>query len=248
MFNVFKPSSSWTSPYNNDIYSGITRFFAFGKLQAILNLIPSTVHEDSAVVDFGCGFGYLLLSLAKFFKSPVGIDFNPTIGDTKSLSQVFCTREYWEPEVHNKTLFDIIQLLFKTQKMPTPLLIENRVNTIPLEKNSTDLFFALDVREHLRDPNEFDSSLFNVLKPGGCFIYSVPNTNGIMFQARVFLGIIFQKKEDPATEDHKNYNWKNDLENVNKTFIVDHVSGYPFFIKCISPSIIVRCYKRVKND
>jgi SAM-dependent methyltransferase len=248
MFNVFKPDQSWNTPFNNDIYSGMTRFFAFGKLQAVLNLIPNVVHKDNSVVDFGCGFGYLLLSLAKIFTSPIGIDFNPTIGDTNSLSQVFCSRVYWQPHVHNKTLFDIVKLLFKSQKMTPPLLIQNRVNTIPLEKNSVDLFFALDVREHLKNPSEFDSSLLHVLKPGACFIYTVPNTNGIMFHVRVILGILFQKKEDPATEDHKNYDWKMDLDNINKNFSVDHVSGFPLYFKSISPSIIVRCYKRVESE
>jgi SAM-dependent methyltransferase len=51
------------------------------------------------------------------------------------------------------------------------------LNNIPFEDNEFDIFVTLDVFEHLFHPETVIKEIYRVLKPGGCYIMTVPIEN-----------------------------------------------------------------------
>jgi SAM-dependent methyltransferase len=51
------------------------------------------------------------------------------------------------------------------------------LNYIPYDDNSFDIFITLDVFEHLFQPETVIKEIYRVVKPGGCFIMTVPIEN-----------------------------------------------------------------------
>ncbi len=61
-------------------------------------------------------------------------------------------------------------------------------NDLPLEDNSIDLVLAMDVIEHVLDPEEFLQPLHRVLKPGGILLITTPNLSWWWNRVRLMLG------------------------------------------------------------
>lgn len=237
------PSKHYQSPYKNDIYDGVTKFFAFGKLQFTLWLLPKNIDQNETIVDYGCGFGYWLLTLMKYFRNVIGVDFNPIICDKNQSSLVFSDQRFWSKNYFNKELFNVTrELIFKTHQKEITLITEKTEN-IPFSNQSIILFTLFDVLEHIKNRPHFIKQLHDKLKPNGYLVYTVPNTTGPNFFIRTLLGKIFNKEEDPNTLDHKNYHWKRELSLLEPHFKIQKVIGFPFLITHISPSIIVKCQK-----
>jgi 2-polyprenyl-3-methyl-5-hydroxy-6-metoxy-1,4-benzoquinol methylase len=238
------PAKNYQSPYKNDIYDGVTKIFAFGKLQFALWLLPKNIDPNETIVDYGCGFGYWLLTLIKYFKNVIGVDFNPIICDKNQSSLVFSDQRFWNEAYFNQELFKVTRdLIFKTHQKEITLITEKTEN-IPLKKESIFLITLFDVLEHIKKRPEFIKQLSESLKPNGILIYSVPNTTGPHFLIRTILGKILQKEEDPNTLDHKNYHWKNELKALEAQFDIKSVIGFPFIVPLLSPSVLVKCQKK----
>ena len=51
------------------------------------------------------------------------------------------------------------------------------LNNMPFEDNEFDIFVTLDVFEHLFNPEKAIQEIYRVVKPGGCYIMTVPIEN-----------------------------------------------------------------------
>ncbi len=232
----------WQSPYLNDFYTHpVFKYFMLGKLKIVINNIEN---KKSKIIDLGCGFGYLMLFLLDKTDEIIGIDQNTKLS-IKS-NKPFANPQNWIRKYEN--LFEVTTELVKTER-PEDLkrvkLVEAMAWETSVEKKSIDVVCALDVLEHI-DEKMRDQTILEIstiLKDNGQFIYSVPNTVGITFRLRCIGAKMLGLEEDPDTNDHKNYHWKNELERLNKNFKIEKIIGYPFLIKQISPSIIIVCKK-----
>lgn len=232
----------WKSPYKNDFYTHpVLKYFMGGKLGLVLKNIPD---KNETIVDLGCGFGYLILGLVKKSKNVIGVDQNTELNQKDS--KPFANPDSWEKKY--KKLFDVTKELLSSEipeKLENVKLIESKAWKLNIENSSVDVVCALDVLEHIEENKRAESlnEAFRILKNDGVFIYSVPNSVGVAYFIRSIVAKIFGMKEDPDTEDHKNYHWKNDLKKLNPSFCVEKIIGYPFGLKQISPSIIIVCKK-----
>lgn len=233
---------SWKSPFKNDVYQGLVSIFTYGKLQYILNNI--SVKQKSKALDFGCGFGYFLLSTSTYFEQAVGIDYNSTIGIQNNETNVFVPVDGWDEKYLRRNLLEIANEMLKKETPNSNIqLIEVKNYMTPFSEEEFNFISAIDVLEHIKNRDKALSEIKRVLKKDGDFFYSVPNSSGISFYVRKIAAFILGIKEDPATEDHKNYKWKEELELVRKHFEIVKVTGYPINFKFLSPSIIVQCRK-----
>lgn len=232
----------WQSPYQNDFYTHpIFKYFMLGKLKLVINNIEN---KKSKIIDLGCGFGYLMLGLLDKADEIIGIDQNTKL-NIKS-NKPFANPENWVRKYEN--LFEVTTELIKTER-PDDLnrvkLIEALAWKTGVEKNSIDVVCSLDVLEHIEESMRDQAlvEIANVLKEKGQFIYSVPNTVGLTYRLRCLGAKMFGLAEDPDTNDHKNYHWKNELKRLEKNFKIEKIIGYPFLLRQISPSIIIVCKK-----
>ncbi|OFZ16541.1 MAG: hypothetical protein A2X86_12150 [Bdellovibrionales bacterium GWA2_49_15] len=237
---VIKRPQHWKSPYSNDTYEGRISFYSFGKLKKILGL--SKAHFGGACVDIGCGQGYFLLTLTSYFSKVFGIDKNIKISPDVSTG-VFSGHQRWDERYQNKTLLDSTREMLRGENALHHNLeiLEGDAKSMPVGNKTIDVVFAIDILEHCREKDAIYQEFCRILKNGGSLIYSVPNSVGIAQRLRNILAFFAGVQEDPASEDHKNYHWKKELSLLAQYFTVKKVIGFPFFVKAISPSILVQC-------
>jgi len=233
----------WKSPYKNDFYAHfLFKYFMEGKLNKVLSEIK---YNQQTIVDVGCGFGYLLVRLLDKSKKVIGIDQNTNLQEASN--KPFANPNAWNRSYKN--LFEVTEDLIKTEKpesLASLQLVECMAWDTGLPSLSVDVICSLDVLEHIlaEKRKEAISEFSRILKDKGQFIYSVPNTVGPLYKIRCIAARVLGMEEDPDTEDHKNYHWKNELKNLENKFNIKKIYGYPFKLTQISPSIIIVCEKR----
>lgn len=103
--------------------------------------------KDTA--DIGCADGYGTQHLADFTKTTVGVDYSKsTVEDARK----------------------------KNAAKTNLTFVHGSVPPIPLESESKDVVTAFQFIEHIHDRLGFMKEAYRVLKPGGVFICTTPNT------------------------------------------------------------------------
>lgn len=235
---VIKPRK-WKTPYLNDTYlkNPLLSFLSFNKLKKILNLVP---FGKENVLDSGCGQGYFLLSLNKYYKNVIGLDKNFIIGEENK--QALSESYYWKKEYYGKSLLDVAREMLDLELGSNKIkLIEKDASDTKLGDGSMDVVFLLDVMEHEKNVSKLLKENYRILKKNGYFVYSVPNSIGFGAFLRVIgARLVGLREYSELNQDHKFFNWKKNLEDVKKFFKIEKVIKYPFIL---STSIIVKARK-----
>ncbi len=116
------------------------------KIRFVLDEILRLDTHSYACLDIGCSSGIVSTAMAPRFTSMVGLDI-----DKLALSDI-------EPAHDQKSVF----LLGDAMQMP-------------LQEETFDMIFCLQVYEHVPDDKRMMSEIYRVLKPGGFVIFSGPN-------------------------------------------------------------------------
>ena len=219
-----------------------TREYSFKKLEKLLSLLP---FKKDVAVDLGCGQGYFLLSLSFYFKSVYGIDKDVDIGKDSKIP--FANTKRWKKEVWGKSVLQLAhEMIIRERGVDNNIfLIKSDIRRIPFGNEVADVVSLLEVLEHLRNKENALKEIYRILKPGGIFICSVPNTIGFAnvlrnFSAR-FAGL---REDDPDTSDHKAFHWQRDcVQLINKYFRVKEIHGFPIEFKSLALSILVKAEK-----
>jgi len=103
--------------------------------------------EDSRALDIGCGFGALLMALAKYFNQVSGIEIVEE------------------------------RVLWAKKRSPNAEVICGSATKLPWQNESFDLVTSTDVFEHIsyKEQELVASEMLRVLKPGGHGFITVPN-------------------------------------------------------------------------
>lgn len=104
-----------------------------------------------SIVDVGCGPGFLICCLEKWYPNAgvIGVDAN------EELLEVARTR------------------------CRNVELLKGDACKLPLADGSADVVFGLHVIEHLPEPSEFLAEARRVLRPGGLMVLATPNAAGL---------------------------------------------------------------------
>lgn len=110
-------------------------------------LLRSMVKPTDTIVDFGCGSGIVLASLAPCAQSAIGLDISE------------------------------LSIQAAAKRCPTDhvRLIQTDVAKVPLEDNCADVVYSLEVLEHVWDPETVLKEMIRVLKPGGLLFVTTPH-------------------------------------------------------------------------
>jgi len=68
---------------------------------------------------------------------------------------------------------------YAREKFQLKNTVAGTIGNIPPDWQDFDVISAIEVIEHVENPRELVSRIYSLLKPGGCFIMSVPNRNRI---------------------------------------------------------------------
>jgi len=116
------------------------------KRSKINSRIAALMAGGKVPVDIGCGAGYGLDEISKFYEIAVGIDVNTT-----RLKQRATPPYRWH------------------------FVLANLNEQFPLKNDYVDLVFANQVIEHIADPRFLLSEIFRILKQRGVVIITTPN-------------------------------------------------------------------------
>lgn len=141
-------------------------------------IVDSFSWKNSTILDLGCSGGEITKSLVKDNRV-IGIDNNSDVIDKAKT----CGLE--------AICFDL-----------------NMNVKIPLDDESVDTVLALDVLEHLFDPEICINDLLRIIKPNGLLVFSVPNSTNIFNRLSFLCGslrdITDDKRDDLLFSSHKN--------------------------------------------
>ena len=129
-----------------------TRHFNSIELQRYINKLNTinNIKDNSKILDFGCGFGFITAYVSSFGYDVTGVDVLE----------------------HNK-LWD-----FLSKKYNSNYLHVNTI--LPFKDNKFDIIIAFGSLEHTDDINQSLQELYRVLKKGGkLYIYNLPNKYSI---------------------------------------------------------------------
>ncbi|MBL0224301.1 MAG: class I SAM-dependent methyltransferase [Geobacteraceae bacterium] len=115
----------------------------------IFELITSRNIIGKKVLDIGAGGGYMAQKLGTYLQGQ-----GCTPSDTLSACDLFPEVFGYEGIVCDKMAF---------------------MDRLPYNDSAFDVVYAIEVMEHLANPYEFIREVYRIVKPGGCFIISVPN-------------------------------------------------------------------------
>jgi 2-polyprenyl-3-methyl-5-hydroxy-6-metoxy-1,4-benzoquinol methylase len=169
--------------------SPLIRWYFYNRLDGAIRLAQPT--PESTVLDVGCWMGYFLASLAQTGARVIGIDNSVEI----------CKPPTWDPRVEGWTCLQIARELLLTEfgSMGRVQLIEASGDRMPLQDESVDTVFALDVLEHIFDSGPVIDECFRVLKPGGHLIATLPNEKSFSLAARQLVGRVLRVPRDSYT-------------------------------------------------
>lgn len=123
-----------------------TRYYFFYKV--LLNLIRQKIPSGSTLLDLGCGMGILADKIGDKVKEYVGIDIS-----VQRIKQA-------KARIQNTSCF----------------FIAADANYLCFKDNSFDTAIAIEVIEHLPDPDIFLKEVNRVLSKGGLFILTTPTS------------------------------------------------------------------------
>jgi SAM-dependent methyltransferase len=145
----FDPKALYQDFYKNEIpvrfASGLEPILKLFRLYRAFK-VATTAARSRTVLDIGCGTGYLLYFLKKFF------GYRRTAGTQLSEKAYLYARDRLGLEVHFSDLLDL-----------------------PLEDRSFDLITVFHVLEHVVNPEAYLSRSRRLLRKGGWLFIEVPN-------------------------------------------------------------------------
>lgn len=117
--------------------------------ELIYSLITEHISNESTVLDFGAGQGYMSQKVGQYFKS-----------------------QRTAPQNHVYAC-EIAPENFKYNDIECKKISTN--SEIPFSDDTFDLIYAIEVLEHTPRPYDFFTQAFGKLKRGGLLIFSTPN-------------------------------------------------------------------------
>ena len=142
----------------------LIRFLNWKKLDAVLSLLVS--YERGRILDFGCGNGVMLPTLAGIFDTVVGIDLYPTAASRMK-------HEYG---------------------LSNAMLVKADGTKLPLRDGSFDAVLAASVLEHFIDIETAVAEIARVTRGGGSLLFLSPTENVFYRSGRWLFG--YKKPED----------------------------------------------------
>lgn len=142
----------------------LVRFLNWKKLDAVLSLLLS--QQRGRVLDFGCGNGVMLPTLAGIFDTVVGIDLYPTAASRMK-------HEYG---------------------LSNAMLVKADGTKLPFRDDSFDAVLATSVLEHFRDLETAVAEIARITKPGGFLLLLSPTENLFYRIVRFLFG--YKKPDD----------------------------------------------------
>jgi 2-polyprenyl-6-hydroxyphenyl methylase/3-demethylubiquinone-9 3-methyltransferase len=115
--------------------------------------IAKTIPSKSSVLDVGCGAGFLTNALAKEGHRVAGIDLSSSS----------------------------LEMAQKKDSTKSVNYLEANAYSLPFESAQFDVVTAMDVLEHVNEPNRLLSEASRVLKPGGMFFFHTFNRNPLSY-------------------------------------------------------------------
>lgn len=129
--------------------SKIAQDFFWHRLEVAYQMIEKNTSSRDICLDFGCGNGVFLPTLASIFKKVVAIDI-----ETKEA-----------------------ELVIKEYNLTNVELINGDLNILDISENKFDLVVALDVLEHFKNVEIPMNKIRASLKEGGHLVTSLPTEN-----------------------------------------------------------------------
>lgn len=194
----------------NYLQPGIISYIKTRHFEKALELTSKHFHNCN-VIDFGCGDGAFLPSLAKYFNSVVGID--------KDLDSMKIAT----------------QLVKKTGIENVKLICNERleIDDVKLELRNEEYYimYLLETLEHIGNkPNIFESKIqflrkvSNLLCDEGLIVISVPNMIGLPFLLqRLGLTLLNMNREPLSVSELIRASFFNDTSNLEKKWNGGHI-------------------------
>jgi len=168
----------------NYLGSGIIPFLKKQHFEEALRLTKNFFHKCN-VIDFGCGDGIFLYSLARHFTNVIGVDYSPS-----------------SIEIALKV---VAQLCLGNVK----LICNNKLSMDYVKTSMTEnyhIMYLLETLEHVGDNAmlykskiNFLKELFTLLDDGGLIVISVPKMSGISFLIQRFGLMTFRMHREPIS-------------------------------------------------
>ena len=169
-----------------------------------LNDVPT----EAKILEYGCGTGRFLPTVREKGHRLVGVDVS---------SNMLLLAE---KRLHMKMITDI-----------DLKLIDGK--TIPFADNSFDAIYSILVVNLVPDFNKLFIEISRVLKPGGTFIFNVPNFSSVFFPVGLYVGVRGRTRTSNAAGSRYSH-WfsagevKSALDSAG--FYVDQVVGQPLTV------------------
>ncbi|NUN05161.1 MAG: 3-demethylubiquinone-9 3-O-methyltransferase [Bdellovibrio sp.] len=134
----------------------------------VLETIRRHIGYHAEILDMGCGAGHVTNSLAQAGHEVTGVDLSSTSLKIAEAKDVTGKVNYLRADVYR----------------------------LPFSRESFDVVVAMDLLEHVMDPQKIITQATRVLRPGGLFIYSTVNKNPLSWLI-VIKGIPWIVKNTP---------------------------------------------------
>ncbi len=115
----------------------------------VIQEIEQRIAKQVSILDIGCGAGFLSNPLAKMGHTVTGIDLSESS----------------------------LAVAKKQDSTDTVQYLQANAYSLPFPKDSFDVVCAMDVLEHIEEPNLLIAEGARVLKPGGLFFFHTFNRN-----------------------------------------------------------------------
>jgi ubiquinone/menaquinone biosynthesis C-methylase UbiE len=169
--------------YNEDFWIKSNRHYENNIEQKTLErLIKKIPTKLDKIIDIGCGFGRLFPAYQNHAENYILLDYA-------------------------KNLLKEAQENIKTNNVS---FIQGDFYKMPVEDSSVDLAISIRTLHHVTDTPAFFAEVHRILKPGGYFIFEIPNKKHLL---NIFKFCIFRSRVNPfKTSPHK----------INETFYNYH--------------------------
>ncbi len=138
--------------YQTDFWGDGSRIYEDTCEKRSIEKLLSTIPKQETLLDAGSGFGRLFPAYEKHASNFILLDYA-------------------------KHLLAEAKKNIKTEKQIQ--FIQGSFYKIPLEKQSITSVISIRTLHHINEPKLFFKEVFNVLKPGGYFIFEIPNKRHI---------------------------------------------------------------------
>ncbi len=152
----------------NDHPIALLRAENAARIPWILQTIKAHCKENAAVLDIGCGAGFLTNRLAQEGYRATGIDLS----------------------------LPSLEIAKKNDETKRACYLEASADALPFDADTFDVVSALDLLEHVENPEKVIQEASRVLKPGGLFFFHTFNRNWISWLI-VIKGVEWCVKDTP---------------------------------------------------